>query len=74
MNQQQMMELLDKATDIKCAKCDSKLFEKVTILKQISRLIAPTNQDTIVPLEIYRCADCKEIPAEFNGATERIKD
>ena len=65
-------------TDILCEKCESQTFEPVYLFKKLSAVLSPTGnanitantlnvtgQATMVPLQIYRCADCGHINDMF---------
>ena len=52
-------------TDILCDKCGSQCFEPVFLFKKLSAVLSPTGQANIIPMQLYRCADCKHINEEF---------
>ena len=47
--------------DVVCDKCQSQCFEPTYLFKSLSAVMSPTGQQTMVPLQIYRCADCGHI-------------
>jgi DNA-directed RNA polymerase subunit RPC12/RpoP len=47
--------------DVVCDKCGSQCFEPTFLFKRLSAVLSPTGQETMVPLQIYRCADCGHI-------------
>jgi DNA-directed RNA polymerase subunit RPC12/RpoP len=51
---------------VKCENCESIVFEEVTLIKKVSKLITGSSEDTIVPFPTYRCADCKHMNKDFN--------
>jgi hypothetical protein len=51
--------------DITCDKCDSQCFEQTFLFKKLSAILSPTGQETIMPMQIYRCADCGHINEMF---------
>jgi len=53
------------ATNTECENCKNIYFDKVTVLKKISRLIARTSEDQYVPVETYKCTECGNINKEF---------
>jgi len=53
------------APNIECEQCENIFFDKVTIIKKISKLLVGTPDDQMVPMETYRCAECGHINKEF---------
>ena len=51
--------------DVVCDKCGSQCFEPTFLFKRLSAVLSPTGQETMVPLQIYRCADCGHINDMF---------
>lgn len=51
--------------NVVCPKCGSKLFKEVYALKKISAIISHTGQEEIIPIPIYVCAQCGEVPDEY---------
>ena len=52
--------------NIKCEKCENIFFEKVTIIKKISKLLTGSPEDQLVPMETYVCAKCGHMNEEFD--------
>ena len=52
--------------NIKCEKCENIFFEKVTIIKKISKLLTGSPEDQLVPMETYVCAKCGHMNKEFD--------
>ena len=52
---------LSKTQEITCQQCDSNLFEEVLMLRRVSRFVAGTAQDGIIPINIMACKKCGEI-------------
>lgn len=71
MNQQGMQVDLSKATDLEC-KCGSKLFQPVMAIKTLSALISPTGQETMVPIQMYACIKCDEVPEKFKQEVSEL--
>lgn len=59
------MKMVLTSPNVVCPKCGSKLFREVVVLKRISSIISPTGQEEIVPVPMYACIDCGEIPEEY---------
>ncbi len=51
--------------NVECEKCENIFFDKVTVIKKISKLLVGTPEDQYVPMETYRCAECGNINKEF---------
>lgn len=55
-----------EAPNVKCEKCGNIFFDKVTIIKKISKLLTGSSEDQLVPMETYVCKSCGHINEEFN--------
>lgn len=53
------------APTVKCSKCGSKVFTEVVVLKKIPGLMVGSTHDELVPIPVYACNKCGEIPDEF---------
>ena len=56
---------LKEATDITCETCASEYFIPAFSMKKLSVLISPTGQETMIPIQLFRCADCGHVNKEF---------
>ena len=52
--------------NVKCEQCENIFFEKVTIIKKISKLLTGSPEDQLVPMETYVCAKCGHMNEEFD--------
>jgi predicted nucleic acid-binding Zn ribbon protein len=52
--------------NVECEKCENIFFEKVTIIKKISKLLTGSPEDQLVPMETYVCAKCGHMNKEFD--------
>ena len=59
--------------DVVCDKCNSQCFEPTFLFKRLSAVLSPTGQETMVPLQIYRCADCGHINEIFLPKDAELK-
>lgn len=64
-NNQQIQVNIKDAQDVKCEECENIFFDKVTIIKKISKLLVGTSEDQLVPMETYKCSECGHINEEF---------
>jgi len=51
--------------DIVCDECKGQCFEPTFLFKKLSAILSPNGQETMIPLQIYRCADCGHINNVF---------
>ena len=56
---------LDKTTPIVCDKCGGETFTQVVFLRKVSKFLAGTPQDGLIPIPSFACNDCKHINEEF---------
>ena len=45
----------------KCPKCEKEVFDRVEMIKVVSRLLTGRSFDTYVAKEMYRCVDCRYV-------------
>jgi len=51
--------------NIECENCKNIFFDKVTVIKKISKLLVGTPDDQLVPMETYKCTECGNINEDF---------
>jgi len=56
---------LSKATDFECSNCSCRYFETVFAFKKMSALVSPTGQESMIPIQTFRCTECGFIEKEF---------
>ena len=63
----QAQEQIDitKTTQIKCEACENPTFKQTLLLRKMSALVAPSGQDTIVPMQVFACEKCGYVNKEF---------
>jgi len=49
---------LSKSTELKCQECGDVVFINATIFRKIPKLVAGTQKDPIIPIEVFCCASC----------------
>ena len=54
------------APNVKCEECGKIYFEKVTIIKKISKLLTGSPEDQLVPMETYVCKSCGHMNEDFD--------
>ena len=67
----QMQEQIDfiKTTQTKCEACEGATFKQTLLLRKMSALVAPSGQETIVPMQVFACEKCGYVNKEFSDVT-----
>ena len=63
--QEQQSIDFSKTAEIKCEVCLNDTFEQTLLLRKLSALVSPTNQETIVPMAVFACQKCGHVNSEF---------
>lgn len=63
---------LSKSTALVCQACGDQVFVSATIFRKIPKLVAGTQKDPIVPIEVFCCASCGELIDELLPPELRI--
>ena len=45
--------------------CQSQIFEPAFIIKHISALMSPNGQETLMPVQLFKCTECGHINEKF---------
>jgi DNA-directed RNA polymerase subunit RPC12/RpoP len=53
---------LSKADTIKCDECGNYLFITAHVIKRISAIMSPSGQEALVPVQVYSCGNCGQVP------------
>ena len=53
---------LTKADTIKCDDCGNYLFITSYVIKRVSAILSPTGQEGLVPIQVYSCGNCGQVP------------
>ena len=48
-----------------CEECGNDTFVQVFKMRKLSALLAPTGQDTMIPVQVFACAKCGHINEIF---------
>lgn len=54
-----------------CEKCQGKIFEQKTVLKQISAIQSPTGKEGILPVNVIVCSSCLHPVKDFVKLVEK---
>ena len=56
---------LKQQPTVECEKCQSKYFKEVVLIKQVSKLMTGSSEDTMVPFPTYMCNECGHVNKYF---------
>jgi len=56
---------LKQQLTVECEKCQSKYFKEVVLIKQVSKLMTGSSEDTMVPFPTYMCVECGHVNKDF---------
>ncbi len=56
---------LNNVDNIKCDECENETFVPAFVIKHISALMSPTGQETMVPIQLFKCSKCGHINERF---------
>jgi hypothetical protein len=56
---------LSSADNIKCEECENETFVPAFVIKHISALMSPTGQETMVPIQLFKCSKCNHVNEKF---------
>lgn len=66
MNNQQSINInLAEAEGVICDNCGGELFSPAFMIKRISALMSPTGQETLAPIQIFKCDSCSHVNELF---------
>ena len=55
---------LSQTKPFACEKCETDTFDLCYMLRRVPALMSPTGQESIVPMGIFRCSECKYVNPE----------
>ena len=61
MNPNQMNVSYDQTDPIQCEKCEGEVFVPAFLLRKVSALVSPTGKETVLPIQLFACANCNHI-------------
>ena len=61
MNPNQMNVSYGQTDSITCEKCDGEVFVPAFLLRKVSALVSPTGKETVLPIQLFACANCNHI-------------
>jgi len=63
--QQQLKVNINEAENVTCEECDNKYFTPTVMIKKLSPLVSPTGEETLVPIQLFKCNSCSHINKGF---------
>ena len=65
-NEQPQMNIdFSQTTEEVCERCKNDTFHHVYRIRKLSKLLSPTGQETIIPIQVFACAKCGHINKGF---------
>jgi len=61
---------LSQAETINCEKCGNYSFIQSFFLKRLSALVSPTGQEAMIPVQVYSCGNCGEVPKSMMSGVD----
>ena len=58
------VDLAEQET-MNCDSCGNYLFIVSYVIKKISAIVSPTGQAGLVPVQVYSCGNCGEVPSQL---------
>ena len=56
---------LSKADNVKCDDSGNYLFITSYVIKRVSAILSPSGQEGLVPVQVYSCGNCGQVPKIF---------
>ena len=73
--QSQVKVDLSEQETMKCESCGNYLFIVSYVIKKISAIVSPTGQAGLVPVQVYSCGNCGEVPSQLlEGSGLNVKE
>ena len=63
--QQQINIDFTQVDNINCDECGGNYFSPTFVIKRISALMSPTGQETLAPMQIFKCDNCSHVNELF---------
>ena len=61
----QVKVALKDTSDVTCEKCDHKLFTQLMMFKNLSAVMSPTGEESLIPIQVFACNDCGHVNEQF---------
>ena len=64
--QQQKINIdLSQSEALTCKECGSEQFKMRYMIRKISALLSPTGEEMLIPVQVFACGACGQIPEDF---------
>jgi uncharacterized Zn finger protein len=63
--QSQVKVDLSEQETMKCESCGNYLFIVSYVIKKLSAIVSPSGQAGLVPVQVYSCGNCGEVPTQL---------
>lgn len=74
MSQQQQLNIsLDKTLPIDCEECGNDSFQQILFLRKVSKFLAGTAEDGVIPIPSFACTKCGYVNQEFKPNTKQAE-
>ena len=74
INQQAGVRINLADTPWTVCECGGHTFEPGLMFKKISSLLSPSGKEEVMPVEIFKCTECKKIPGFVHNKIPGIPD
>ena len=61
----QVKVALKDTSDVACEQCDHKLFTQLMMFKNLSAVMSPTGEESLIPIQVFACNDCGHVNKQF---------
>tara|TARA_R110002167_G_scaffold111398_1_gene283099 strand:+ start:223 stop:465 length:243 start_codon:yes stop_codon:yes gene_type:complete len=67
MNREEQKINIDfsKTSEVICEKCKNDTFTQIYKMRKLSKLLSPTGQETMLPVQVFACVECNHINPMF---------
>ena len=63
--QQQFNVDISQTTAEICKECENDTFIQVFRIRKLSKLLSPSGQESLIPIQVYACSKCGNINSSF---------
>jgi len=53
-----------------CEKCKNETFQQIYYMRKLSALLSPIGQETMIPVQVFACANCNYVNKGFQPKEE----
>ena len=56
---------LNSVDNVQCEECKNETFTPVFVIKHLSALMSPSGQETMIPIQLFKCSKCGHVNEKF---------